>query len=385
MRMRWLAALPSTAAAIALGCATEQRSVVPDAVPLEVATAEFPEPFTGPIRMAELRDGRVLLMDTRERRLLRIDFGSGQVDTISRQGDGPLEYRSMFVLAQAPGDSVWGFDLVRRRMIVFRPDGEPARSFDLMDGVDATSRLSGAWLRSVNAGGSWLGRAQRFNRQPPRISDTLLVLRTAANGASSDTIARLAGVAPRQNADRSSVITNFSDVDAWAAFSDGTVLVVRGAEYRVQIHHPDGRVVDAGVIPHQRVPLTLQDAETVRDSTAKQLGALVAATLANIPELRNRPLPPTHVLPDPMPTQWPLLVDDDAIAVDRADRAWVRVRTAAFDTGATRFDILSGEGKFIKAVSIPAGEHLVGFGPNAVYVARRDEDELLHLKRYPLP
>jgi len=335
--------------------------------------------------MAELRDGRVLLMDTRERRLLRIDFASGHVDTISRQGDGPLEYRSMFVLANAPGDSVWGFDIVRRRMLVFSPDGEPARSFDLMYGVESTERLSGAWLRTVNPDGSWLGRAQRFSSRPPRISDTLWVLRHSPTGAAQDTIASLAGVAPRRNADRSSIITDFSDVDAWAAFSDGTVLVLRGAEYRVQIHHPDGRVVDAGVVPHRRLPLSLSDAELLRDSTAKQLGALVAATLANIPELRDRPPPPTHVLPDPVPTQWPLLVDGDAIAVDRSDRAWVRVRTAAFDTGATRFDLLGRDGKFIKAVSIPSGEHLVGFGPNTVYVARRDEDELLHLKRYPLP
>lgn len=369
----------------AMACAERVGDAVPAAISIGAALDEFPEPFTGPIRMVELRDGRVLLMDTRERRLLRIDFASGQVDTISRQGDGPLEYRSMFVLASAPADSVWGFDLVRRRILVFSPAGEPARSFELMSGVESTARLSGAWLRSVNPDGSWLGRAQRFSSRPPRISDTLWVLRHSPSGAVQDTIAHVAGVAPRQNADRSSIITNFSDVDAWAAFSDGSVLVLRGAEYRVQIHHPDGRIVEAGVVPHRRVPLSLSDAEFVRDSIAKQLGAMVAATLANIPELRDRPPPPTHVLPDPVPTQWPLLVDGDAIAVDRGDRAWVRVRTAAFDTGATRFDLLDRDGKFIKAVSIPSGEHLVGFGPNAVYVARRDEDELLHLKRYPLP
>lgn len=375
----------SCAAAVLLACGGAQQPAVPGAEQLSPAIAEFPEPFTGPIRMVELRDGRVLLMDTRERRLVRVDFTLGSLDTISRPGDGPLEYRTMFVLAPAPQDGVWGFDLVRRRILEFGPDGVPLSSRDAGAGLDGVVRLSAPWLRTATSDGGWLGRAVRFGRGPGLIADTVWVLRVRPAQPVPDTVVSLRGRAPRRTALGSHVITAFDDVDAWAGFADGRVLVVRGDEYRVWLHHPDGRVEDAGVVPHRRVPLTRADAERVRDSVAAELGALVAATMANVPQLRDRPAPPTHVLPEPLPRVWPLLPDDDAIAIDWQQRAWLRVRTAAFDSGATRYDILDRDGRFLQAVRVPAGERVVGFGREAVYVARQDADQLLWLRKYPLP
>lgn len=366
-------------------CVERTAEGAPDAEPLAAMIDEFAEPFTGPIRMVELRDGRLLLMDTRERRLLRVDFARGTMDTISRQGDGPLEYRSMMALARAPGDSIWGFDLVRRQMVVFTPAGEPARSFPTIVGEDPMQRLSAPWLRAVDSAGRWLGRGQRFSLSQPFISDTIAVVRTNPASQQVDTVTTLAGIAPTQNADGSREIGDFSNVDAWAAFADGLVLVVRGATYAVELHHVDGRVESVGIVPHRRVPLTRADAERVRDSVAQQTGALVATSMANLPQLQNRPRPPTYVLPNPLPMYWRLLPDGDAIAVDGQDRAWVRVRSAPFDSGFTRFDVLGRDGRFIKAVQIPAGELLVGFGRNVVYVARRDADDLLRLRRYPRP
>lgn len=381
--MRIAAALLSIA--VIAACADQATVDVPAAEPIAAPIAELAEPLTGPIRMVELRDGRVLLMDTRERRLIRVDLASGAVDTISRQGDGPLEYRSMFVLATAPGDSVWGFDIVRRRMMVFGPDGEPVRSFSTLVGDDPMQGLSGAWLRAVDSSGRWLGRAQRFSRVQPLISDTLVVLRTDPALQREDTVAILAGRSPRRNPDGSFLITDFTSTDGWAALSDGTVLVVRGSNYRIELHHPAGGVDTIGVIAHRRVVLAESDAERVRDSVAKVTGALVAAAMANIPDLKDGSRPPTHVLPQPLPTHWPLLAGDEPVLSDRQDRAWVRVRTAPFDSGATRFDLLGRDGRFVKAVEIPAGEELVGFGREAVYLARRDADGLLWLRRHPLP
>jgi hypothetical protein len=385
MRASRLGPIASLALAALFACSEAELDSLPAAEPIAAPIAELAEPLTGPIRMVELRDGRVLLMDTRERRLMRVDFVSGVIDTISRQGDGPLEYRSMIVLATAPGDSVWGFDIVRRRMMVFGPDGEPARSFSTMVGDDPMQRLSAAWLRAVDSSGRWLGRAQRFSRVQPLISDTLVVLRTDPAQQSVDTGALLAGHAPKRNADGSYLITDFTSTDGWAALSDGTVLVVRGGDYGIELHHPAGGVDTVGAIPHRRVVLSESDAELVRDSVAKATRALVAAAMANIPDLKDGSRPPTHVLPQPLPTHWPLLVGDEPVLTDRQDRAWVRVRTAAFDSGATRFDLIGRDGRFVKAVQIPAGEELVGFGREAVYLARRDPDGLLWLRRHPIP
>jgi hypothetical protein len=368
-----------------LGCGAEPNAVVPAAEPLVAATADFPEPFTGPIRMVELPDGRLLLMDTRERRLVRVDFASGTLDTISQIGDGPLEYRSMFVLAAAPGDSVWGFDIVRGRILVFSSQGEPIRSFSTLSSNDPMLRVNAPWLRSVDSAGRWLGRAQRLGTQSPRISDTLFVLRMDPRAQTMDTIAVLQGIAPRRNADGSSIVTNFEPRDEWAAFSDGGVLVVRGADYRVELYDVDGAVERVGPMAYRPVPLTASDAAVVRDSVARQVGALVASAMANMPVLEGRAPPPTHVLPAELPQNWPLLVGDDAPIVDGRDRVWLRVRTAAFDTGGTRYDVLDRRGRFERAVWLPAGEAIVGIGKSAVYVSRRDADGLLWLRRHPIP
>lgn len=347
--------------------------------------AEFPEPFTGPIRMVELRGGRVLLMDTRESRLLRLDFSTGLADTVSRSGEGPLEYRgSIFRLALAPADSVWGYDLRRRRILVFDPDGKPARSFSTMATEGRAAEMGAPWMVAVDSAGRWLGYGWRFTEEPPFILPNLVVTRVDSRTNFRDTITHLASPRSGRTALGQSIVGDFDPRDAWAAFSDGRVLVVRAADYLVELHHLNGRVDTVGRVPYRPVPLTLADAERQRDSSARQLGALVATAMANIPELKDRPLPPTHVLPDPLPLHWPLLTEPE-IPVDRRDRAWVRVRTAPFDTGSSRFDLLDRDGRFVHAVLAPAGERLVGFGRDHVYLARRDEDGLLWLRRYPLP
>lgn len=100
-------------------------------------------------------------------------------------------------------------------------------------------------------------------------SDTNFVLRTTPGSNRVDTVAALAYTKPERNADGSSVITDFTDVDAWAALSDGSVLVVRGADYRIEMYQPDGTMDSVGVIPHRRVLLTEREAELVRDSRGR--------------------------------------------------------------------------------------------------------------------
>lgn len=369
----------------ALGCTADAATTVPVARPLAAAATEFPEPFTGPIRMVELRDGRVLLMDTRESRLLRLTFADGSVDSVTRSGEGPLEYsRSLFRLALAPGDSVWGYDLRRRRILVFDPDGDPVRSFSTMVGSGRAAEMGAPWMTAVDSAGGWLGYGRRTTEEQPFLLPDLVVVRVGTGAGARDTVTYLASPRSGRTALGQHIVGDFEPRDAWAAFSDGRVLIVRGAEYLVELHHLDGGVDTVGRVPYRPVMLTQADAERQRDSSARQLGALVATTLANMPEFANRPLPPTHVLPDPLPLHWPVLTEPD-IPVDRRDRAWVRVRTAAFDTGSTRYDILDRDGRLVSAVEVPARELVVGFGRDVVYTARRDADELLWLRRYPLP
>lgn len=321
---------------------------------------------------------------------MRVDFATGRADTVARVGDGPLEYRSGLAFARAPGDSAWLFDLMRRRMLVFAPDGTPRRGFPVTDSEERLASMNAPWLRAVAADGSWVGQVRGVSldlrARESRFADSVAVVRISADGTRQDTIAMLAAPAiggPSPGADR--VMSDFDRTDAWGAFTDSTVLVVRGEGLRVERIAPDGSRRSAGAIAHRPVPLTADAVVHVQDSTNRILGGLLAATVANLP-LRDgvRPRAPRYVPPDPIPATWPPLVGD-AILVDTRDRAWVPVRTSAFDSAGVRYEVLDRDGRALDAFLLPAGYTLVAFGRESVYLGRRDADDLLWLERRPLP
>jgi hypothetical protein len=383
-------------AVTALGAVTacssgEREPVVPEARELDGPYDEFSEPFTGPIRLAELPDRRVLALDVRERRLVRLNFEQNEQVVAARNGLGPLEYRSGLTMVQATADSVWMFDIVRAQVLVFSPEGEPVRSFSTVatDG-DPMSRLNSPWLRAVASDGSWFGRVQGMVVMPrPSISDSIAVVRVDGASGARDTIALIqafrTATAPPGQPRR---LTRFDAVDAWGVFADGRVIVVRGETYAPTIIQRDGTRNEAPVVPHTRVPLARADAEYVLDSTARLTGQLVASAIAQSP-LAGRAgvnAPPSVALPDPLPATWPLFAGGDpVILVDSRDRAWVPIRESPFDSSGVRYDLLDRDGAFLEAIRLPHDLMLVGFGREALYVARRDADDLLWLRRYPLP
>ena len=68
----------------ASGQVHQQTLVEPDAT--------FREPFTRIVGLRELSDGRILLADRTERHVSFIDFATGAIDQVGRQGSGPGEY-----------------------------------------------------------------------------------------------------------------------------------------------------------------------------------------------------------------------------------------------------------------------------------------------------
>jgi hypothetical protein len=63
-----------------------------DARPLGQATGRASESFSAIAGFVELRDGRVLVADSRETALRLVDLSSGAVTQVSREGAAPTEY-----------------------------------------------------------------------------------------------------------------------------------------------------------------------------------------------------------------------------------------------------------------------------------------------------
>jgi hypothetical protein len=378
-----------TAAAIAC---REPSAPVPPAAPIGAVIDEHPQPFTGPIRLVELRDGRVVAYDARESRLVRVDFAAHAEEPLAGRGDGPLEYKAGFKLVPAAGDSVWMFDLMKGRILVLAPDGAPVRSFAVTDADDSQARVNAPWLEGIAPDGGWVGRSRsyvvRSENGLPRagFADSISVVRVAAAGG-HDTVANLAtfrGLQASTGGTRS-VIGSFDTRDGFGVFSAGRVLIVRGATYSPELHDPDGSVRSAEPVVHQRVALTDADVRMVMDSVRRMTSASMASVLAQMPGSGGAAAPSVeYVAPDPKPAFWPLL-EHESIPVDRQDRAWVPVRDSSTATLGQRYDLLDRDGRFLQAVRVPLGAVLAGFGRTTLYIARRDDDDLLWLGRYPLP
>jgi hypothetical protein len=131
------------------------------------------------------------------------------------------------------------------------------------------------------------------------------------------------------------------------------VVVLRDSSYVPELYLPDGTMRLADPIPYTPVPLTREAADRMLDSTARATGQMVARAMEGAGISAPRGLS-ALALPNPLPSQWPLF-DENAVAVDFKDRLWVRVRTAAFDTSAVRYDVINREGRFVRGGGASAG------------------------------
>jgi hypothetical protein len=88
---------------------------------LTKAEAEYAESFTSIDGVREMRDGRVLVVDSREMIVRLVDLRTGRVERVGRSGRGPGEYALPVALIALGGDSSGIVDEATRRILVVLP------------------------------------------------------------------------------------------------------------------------------------------------------------------------------------------------------------------------------------------------------------------------
>ena len=120
-------------------------------------------PFTFVASVRELRDGRVLVLDRRDRLVLLVDFGSGTATAVGREGTGPGAYSQPGRLFPLPGDTTAIDDGPARRFVVVEPNGKTGVDFR-MD--VAPARVSVA-VESRRGATVRVGFSRKGRRMPP--------------------------------------------------------------------------------------------------------------------------------------------------------------------------------------------------------------------------
>lgn len=353
--------------------------------------------FTAVSGLRELRDGRVLVADSRERTLQLIDLRTGASKAVGREGAGPREWGLPTRLYALPGDSTLMSDMMNARYLLILPNGEPGPTFQIADGspaamaslvtVDARGRLIMQRARSggadVDAGSSGIVDVLRYDRSTRRL-DTIAQL-TAPRGERSGAMTMSGGMLR--------TFTNLpfaaSDqvVNSMSALSE-RVAIVRAAPYRVDWIDAGGRVQNGPTASASSVRITQAEKDAFEKSQMRS-GAIVtrgpvvgAGAGSAAPTGGAVPRAPSGMGNEAMTwpaTKPPFLAN--AALMARDGRVWV-LRSRAHDDPLPTYDVFYASGVVVERVQLQARSRVVGFGNGAVYVARMDEDDLEQLEVY---
>lgn len=356
--------------------------------------AEFAEPFTNVSGVRELKDGRLVVIDSRDKIVQVVDFKSGEAVKVGREGSGPGEYAFPMRIVPLPGDSSGVYDMLNSRMLVVLPNGKPGPFVTIEQPQTAgpgggTIRIGGAAPRFSDARGRlyWTGPAFTPGGDgPPKSADSVPVLRYDRGTRKTDTLAWVR--VPKNNVQTSGgsgnmqvrigVSNPFTPRDEWGVTPDGRVAVLRSPEYRVEWYGPNGKGV-TNTIAYDRVKVTEKHKEQWRESRKQQTTMMVTM---NNGQRSVRTGPPPTELPDP--GDWPEVMPpflDNAVFMAPNGMLWVN-RTRAANDDTPNYDVLDASGKVVMKVELPKGARLVGVGNGVVYATRTDEDDLQYLQRF---
>lgn len=360
---------------------------------------EFPEPFTQVTGLRELTDGRLVVIDSRDKIVELVDLKAGSAIKIGREGSGPGEYAFPMRLVPLGGDSSGVYDMLNSRLLVVLPNGKPGNfiTTDAPSGAGAgggTVRIGGAVPRYTDSQGRLYWSGQPFAAPtpgggPPRTADSIPLVRHDRRTKVTDTVAfmrvaknnvQTSGSAGSMQV-RVGVSNPFQPRDEWAVTPDGRVAVLRSPEYRVDWYGPTGKS-SAPAIPYERIKVTEQHKQAWRDSRKQQTSLMVTM---NNGQRSVQTGPPPANMPDP--GDWPELMPpflDNAVFVAPNGMIWVnRTREANDDT--PNLDVIDASGKVAVRFELPKNTRLVGVGNGTVYATRSDDDDLQYLQRYRLP
>ena len=356
---------------------------------LPPANAQLAEEFTLIGSVRELPDGRVLLNDPRDGRVVVADLKSGVVQQVGRKGQGPNEYSNAGPLHALAGDSTLLFDGQTRRWLLFAGSSIVVTLPPDAPAVKATK----AFVRGADRTGNvwFLSTAMQFAPEKPKAgittfgaADSDVVVRVHRGTAKLDTITKLRGAISRQSITlnpegKISMVSltraPLASNEEAALFNDGWFAIARLEPYRVDWIGPDGRVSNGRPLPF--TPIKVSSAE--KEAWFARREAARDPRMGPPPEALRRE---QDALLDQFPEAFPPFSGGLIAAGD--GNVWLR-HPVSMNFLDARYDVVDRSGRLVGVLALAKGERIVSVSKTAVYVAWKDEDDIERLRRHPLP
>ncbi len=344
-------------------------------------TATWDHEFSRLGGIAELPDGRVVIVDNLDGLVFVGAAGGGAITQLGQAGDGPDEYRGPWSAIRWLGDTVLVY--AASRLVRVTPSGIIAGSLPFVArtlggvapprGVDREGRLY--WdrpvIRDPRSGG--LKRQQRYE-----------IVRIRPGRGQAEVVATASDHAPELHDHR---FHPFAQRDAWVVDPEGTVRIVRARTYAVDAVQ-GGKVVSAGApLSFQAVRIDAADREAYRHARAANAprisfggpssggGGVTPARLAQMREAYPDEIFPAHKPP----------FIDGGVHRSPAGQLWVVRSPGMGASHPRRIDVLDAAGRRIRELDVPAGRSLLGLDRRGIYLVREDADGLQYLERYAWP
>ncbi len=410
--MRYASAVSLVGAAGAAGAQT-----LPPVRPLGSVLATSVEPMAAVSQVRALPGGRVLVNDNTGHRLLLFDSTLAHftvvADTTGATAHAYGSIRGGLIAYHA--DSSLFVDVSLLSMLVIDPAGRIVRTMAVPQpneanfliggpygtpGLDAQGRL--VYKARVGGFGKIIHSPAPGQPAPPDIPDSGMVVRFDFVTRHVDTVAKF--IVPtfmsHSTVDENHWVTNVHVVDPipwtddWALLSDGSVAIVHGQEYRVEIFDARGARAVSSKMPFDWERLSDADKTAIIDSTRKAMEAAdssvqfqdsatrradSARTVRRMaaPEATVAPRPPgvsggrmmnitaltAFVALNEMPDYRPPF----RMAAARGDlegNLWIR--TSKLVNGGAVYDVINRQGVLIDRIQVPPGRVIAGFGPGGV-------------------
>jgi hypothetical protein len=362
--------------------------------------AEFSEPFTQIAGIRELRDGRVIAIDPRDKTIQVVDLRAGTATKLGREGSGPGEYGMPLRLLALPNDTSAVVDILNSRMLLINPNATVGGFVDLntpAQGGRGEGRIAigGTTIPqgSDNKGRMYIeGPPFRLTENGPQSADSVPMIRWDRASGKRDTLAwrRVPQGTTQISGGRSGGGQNvsmrvgggppFAGADAMVIAPDGRVAVVRHEPFSVDYISETGQRTRGQPIRYEKVKVSEGHKAEWRE---RQRGATMMM-MTNDNGRRSATMAPNNNVQDP--ESWggefmpPFLNGTNNLVFSNDGYLWV-ARTGPAGMAPT-YDIIDRGGNVVQRVVLPKRHRLLGFGNSAIYLARLDEDDLQYLQKY---
>lgn len=360
--------------------------------------AEYSEPFTQIAGVRELKDGRLVVVDPRDKTVQVVDLKAGTATKLGREGSGPGEYGMPMGLLPLPNDTSAVVDMLNSRILLINPNATVGGFLDLNPPSAQSGRgggmvmMGGNQPSSSDAKGRFYMRGSPFQMTDngPVSSDSAPIIRWNRSSGKRDSLAwlKMPQGATQVSGGRGNMNIRvgggppFAGADAFAVAPDGRVAVVHHEPYSVDFVSETGQRTRGQPIRYDKIRVTeghkAEWRERAKSSTR------ISMTVDNNGR-RAATMGPAGNVPDPetwggdfMP---PFLSQTTNVAMFSNDGfLWVQ-RTGPAGQPPT-FDVIDRAGNVVQKVILPKRARLLGFGNGAVYIARLDEDDLQYLQKH---